>query len=145
MDGCSHVVHAAALKQVPTAEYSADGLVEHMLHQRKLSVASQPVSTVKEVERMSQSAWKWEGVTKVAIILGLFPAGAAAPTGPATAPASPGASRTALIRVFYVVFYPYSRNLSEFSPTASMSAGCMVRRAAVARPWALELACCKQR
>ena len=65
--------------EVPTAEFSADGLVEHMLHQRKLSVASQPVSTVKEVERMSQSAWKWEGVTKVAIILGLFPAGADAP------------------------------------------------------------------
>ena len=40
-------------------------------------------------------------------VLTAAPAGAAAPTGPATAPASPGASRTELIRVFYVVFYPY--------------------------------------
>ena len=40
-------------------------------------------------------------------VLTAAPAGAAAPTGPATAPASPGASRTELIRVFYVVLYPY--------------------------------------
>ena len=40
-------------------------------------------------------------------VLTAAPSGAAAPTGPATAPASPGASRTELIRVFYVVFYPY--------------------------------------
>ena len=36
-------------------------------------------------------------------VLTTAPAGAAALTGPTTAPASPGASRTALIRVFYVV------------------------------------------
>jgi hypothetical protein len=48
------------------------------------------------------------------------PAGTAAPTSPATALASPGASRTELIRVFYVVLYPYSRNRPEFSPTATM-------------------------
>ena len=35
------------------------------------------------------------------------PAGTAAPSGPATALASPGTSRTELMRVFYVVFYPY--------------------------------------
>eukprot|EP01046_Picozoa_sp_COSAG06_P090287 COSAG06_NODE_36623_length_444_cov_8.072464_1_plen_61_part_01 len=40
-------------------------------------------------------------------VLTTAPAGAAALTGPTTAPASPGASRTALIRVFYVVLYPY--------------------------------------
>ena len=40
-------------------------------------------------------------------VLTAAPAGAAAPTGPATAPASPGASRTELIRVFYAVLYPY--------------------------------------
>jgi hypothetical protein len=50
------------------------------------------------------------------------PAGTAAPAGPATALASPGASRTELIRVFYVVLYPYSRNRPEFSPTATMCA-----------------------
>ena len=43
-------------------------------------------------------------------VLTAAPAGAAAPTGPATAPASPGASRTELIRVFYVVLYPYRLN-----------------------------------
>ena len=48
------------------------------------------------------------------------PAGTAGPAGPATALASPGASRTELIRVFYVVLYPYSRNRSEFPPTATM-------------------------
>ena len=50
------------------------------------------------------------------------PAGTAGPAGPATALASPGASRTELIRVFYVVLYPYSRNRPEFSPTATMVA-----------------------
>jgi hypothetical protein len=35
------------------------------------------------------------------------PAGTAAPTGPATALASPGTSQTELIRVFYAVLYPY--------------------------------------
>ena len=40
-------------------------------------------------------------------VLTTAPAGAAALTGTTTAPASPGASRTALIRVFYVVLYPY--------------------------------------
>ena len=34
-------------------------------------------------------------------------AGAAAPTGPSTALASPGTSQTELMRVFYVVLYPY--------------------------------------
>jgi hypothetical protein len=51
-------------------------------------------------------------------------AGTAALAGPATALASPGASRTELIRVFYVVLYPYSRNRSEFPPTA-MPLHCM--------------------
>ena len=36
-------------------------------------------------------------------VLTAAPAGAAAPTGLATALASPGASRTELMRVFYVV------------------------------------------
>ena len=53
-------------------------------------------------------------------VLTAAPAGAAAPTGPATAPASPGSSRTELIRVFYVVFYPYRAE----SPLA---AGCAAR------------------
>ena len=35
------------------------------------------------------------------------PAGTATPSGPATALASPGTSRTELMRVFYVVLYPY--------------------------------------
>ena len=35
------------------------------------------------------------------------PAGTAAPPGPATALASPGTSRTELMRVFYAVLYPY--------------------------------------
>ena len=59
------------------------------------------------------------------------PAGAAAPTGLATAPASPGASRTELIRVFYAVLYPYraesplaagwGTQVSEFSSSAGRS------------------------
>ena len=40
-------------------------------------------------------------------VLTAAPAGAAAPTGPSTALASPGTSQTELMRVFYVVFYPY--------------------------------------
>ena len=59
-------------------------------------------------------------------VLTAAPAGAAAPTGPATAPASPGASRTELIRVFYVVLYPYR---AESPPER----GGVVRRAALAR------------
>ena len=34
-------------------------------------------------------------------------AGAATPAGPATALARPGTSQTELMRVFYVVLYPY--------------------------------------
>ena len=56
-------------------------------------------------------------------VLTAAPAGAAAPTGSTTALASPGTSRTELMRVFYVVLYPYSRNRSEFPPTATMHAG----------------------
>ena len=40
-------------------------------------------------------------------VLTAAPAGAAAPTGLATALASPVTSQTELMRVFYVVFYPY--------------------------------------
>ena len=50
------------------------------------------------------------------------PAGTAAPTGPATALASPGTSRTELMRVFYVVLYPYRADsplLSGWPGTAS--------------------------
>ena len=46
------------------------------------------------------------------------PAGTAAPTGPATALASPGTSRTELIRVFYAVLYP------DFTHTGGILANC---------------------
>ena len=49
-------------------------------------------------------------------------AGAAAPTGPSTALASPGTSQTELMRVFYVVLYPYRAD----SP---LTAGCGVGHA----------------
>eukprot|EP01046_Picozoa_sp_COSAG06_P029447 COSAG06_NODE_2730_length_6376_cov_5.812171_4_plen_169_part_00 len=60
-------------------------------------------------------------------VLTAAPAGAAAPTGPATAPASPGASRTELIRVFYAVLYPKipkmagSTTMEEQNPLGSCS------------------------
>ena len=57
-------------------------------------------------------------------VLTTAPAGAAALTGPTTAPASPGASRTALIRVFYVVLYPYSAK-------SRLLSGCYCRGRAV--------------
>jgi hypothetical protein len=51
------------------------------------------------------------------------PAGTAAPTGPATALASPGTSQTELIRVFYAVLYP------DFTHTGGILANCRdVRR-----------------
>ena len=46
------------------------------------------------------------------------PAGTAAPTGPATALASPGTSQTELIRVFYAVLYP------DFTHTGGILANC---------------------
>ena len=46
------------------------------------------------------------------------PAGTAAPTGPATALASPGTSQTELIRVFYAVLYP------DFTHTGQILANC---------------------
>ena len=46
------------------------------------------------------------------------PAGTAAPTGPATALASPGTSQTELIRVFYAVLYP------DFTHTGQNLANC---------------------
>ena len=46
------------------------------------------------------------------------PAGTAAPTGPATALASPGMSQTELIRVFYAVLYP------DFTHTGGILANC---------------------
>ena len=51
-------------------------------------------------------------------VLTAAPAGAAAPTGSTTALASPGTSRTELMRVFYVVLYPYRAD----SP---LTAGCV--------------------
>ena len=50
------------------------------------------------------------------------PAGTAALTGPATALASPGASRTELIRVFYVVLYKLHL-FYRFIPIQSKSLG----------------------
>jgi hypothetical protein len=50
------------------------------------------------------------------------PAGTAAPTGPATALASPGTSQTELIRVFYAVLYP------DFTHTGGILANCRDER-----------------
>jgi hypothetical protein len=60
------------------------------------------------------------------------PAGTAAPTGPATALASPGTSQTELIRVFYAVLYP------DFTHTGGILANC---RDVVAAGGAVEVRC----
>ena len=59
------------------------------------------------------------------------PAGTAAPTGPATALASPGTSQTELIRVFYAVLYP------DFTHTGGILANC--RDAAYGSNWQASL------
>ena len=59
------------------------------------------------------------------------PAGTAAPSGPATALASPGTSRTELMRVFYVVLYPYMAK-------SRLLSGCGARQAnflKIGKPW----------
>ena len=53
-------------------------------------------------------------------------AGAATPAGPTTALARPGTSQTELMRVFYVVFYPYRAD----SP---ITAGCSTAVQSLAR------------
>ena len=76
---------------IPPAEFSADGIVDHMLHQRKLQQPSQQVKSVRAVERVSQSVWRWDDhPANVAVVLGLFPRGADSPERRGRMPA-PGA------------------------------------------------------
>ena len=53
-------------------------------------------------------------------------AGEATPAGPATALARPGTSQTELMRVFYVVFYPYRADspLTKNLPSSAGACSC---------------------
>ncbi len=76
---------------IPPNEFSAAGIVDHMLHQRKLQAPSQQVKSVRAIERLSKSVWKWDDhPANVAVILGLFPKGADSPERKGRMPA-PGA------------------------------------------------------
>lgn len=76
---------------IPTEEFSADGIVDHLQHQSRLAAPTQPSKTVRGVEKLSQSVWKWDDHSaSVAIIVGLFPKGADSPPKSGQPPA-PGA------------------------------------------------------
>ena len=57
---------------IPPEDFSVEGIVDHMLHQRKLQQPSQQLKSVLAVERLSKSVWKWDNhPANVAVILGL--------------------------------------------------------------------------
>jgi thiol-disulfide isomerase/thioredoxin len=76
---------------IPPNEFSVAGIVDHMQHQQRLKDPSQQTKSVREVERLSKSVWKWDDHPgNVAIVLGLFPKGADSPQKTGRLPA-PGA------------------------------------------------------